>query len=51
MIISDHNVFNAHNVQLQDMSDQELEFAKMSRELQPDHKAPGTEDFRMYLEF
>ena len=51
MIILDNNASNAHNVQLQDMSDQELEFAKMTREISPDHKIPGKEVFRMYLEY
>ena len=33
------------------MSDQEIEFAKMAKELAPDHKPPGTEVFRMYMQY
>ena len=47
----DNNAGNAHNVTLQDMSEQEIEFAKMARELSPDHKQPGTEVIRMYMQY
>ena len=33
------------------MSEQEIEFAKMARELSPDHKQPGTEVIRMYMQY
>ena len=33
------------------MSEQEIEFAKMARELSPDHKPPGTEVIRMYMQY
>ena len=45
----DNNEKSAHKVTLQDMSDQEIEFSKMSRELS-DYKG-RVSTFKMYLQY
>ena len=45
----DNNETSAHKCTLQDMSDQEIEFSKMSRELS-DYKG-SVSTFKMYLQY
>ena len=45
----DNNEANVHKCTLQDMSDQEIEFSKMSRELS-DYKG-RVSTFKMYLQY
>ena len=49
VILSDNNEAASHNLQLQDMTDQESEFAEMAKEL-ADFKGNNC-TFRMYLQY
>ena len=48
-MLSDNNEAASHNLQLQDMTDQESEFAEMANEL-ADFKGSSC-TFRMYLQY